>query len=211
MKQLVIIGASALGREVSSYAEECGMRVKGFLDTRSDILAGFIGYPPLIGSPDSYRIADGDVFVSATGDPAMKMKYAAMLEARGAKFTTVVHHAAYIGKNVRLADGCVICPHAALTNDISLSRHVMVNVAAVINHDNVIGEGSTISPGVQLAGRVRLGMRVFVGIGAVVMPDINLGDDVVVGAGAVVVRSSERGVLVGVPARQRPFERGARQ
>lgn len=211
MKRLVIIGASALGREVCSYAEECGMRVKGFLDTRSDILEGFSGYPPLLAPPDGYRIADGDVFVSATGDPAMKMKYAAMLEARGAKFATVVHHTAYVGKNVQLADGCVICPNASLTNDISLSRHVVVNVAAVINHDNMIGEGSTISPGVQLGGRVRLGKRVFVGIGATVMPDIKLGDDVVVGAGAVVVRSSEGGVLVGVPARQRSFERGAGQ
>ena len=38
MSRLVIIGASAMGRETSAYARECGMVVKGFLDSRTNIL-----------------------------------------------------------------------------------------------------------------------------------------------------------------------------
>ena len=38
MKHLVIIGASALGREVCSYAAVCGIKVKGFLDSRANVL-----------------------------------------------------------------------------------------------------------------------------------------------------------------------------
>lgn len=203
MKRLVIIGASAFGREVCSYAEACGLRVKGFLDTRTEILEGFSGYPPLLAAPGAYRVADDDVFVSAMGDPGKKLEYAEMLGRRGARFATLVHPTAYVGRNVTLGEGCVICPRATLTNDIALARHVTVNVSAVVSHDNVVEEGVTISPGAQLAGRVRLGRRAFVGIGAVVMPDVTLGEDVVVAAGAVVTRSFAHGVLVGVPARPR--------
>ena len=40
MSRLIIIGASAMGRETSAYAHECGMEVKGFLDSRTNILDG---------------------------------------------------------------------------------------------------------------------------------------------------------------------------
>lgn len=203
MKNLVIVGASAFGREVCSYAEDCGFRVKGFLDTRTDILSDFKGYPAILATPETYHVLEDDVFVSATGNPKEKLSYAGMLAARGARFATIVHPTAYVGRNVALGEGCIVCPHATLTNDVVLACHVAVNVSAGVNHDNVIGEGVTISPGAQLAGRVRLGARVFVGIGATVMPDVSLGNDVVVAAGAVVTRSFATGVVLGVPARQK--------
>lgn len=54
MKQLVIIGASAMGRETYHYAREVGLEVKGFLDNRTSILDGFVGYPQIISSAEQY-------------------------------------------------------------------------------------------------------------------------------------------------------------
>ena len=197
---LVIVGARAMGREACAYALDAGLKVKGFLDEKSDALEGFNGYPPILASVEGYEIDEDDTFVVALGEPDYKQKYAEMIAANGGRFVTVVHPTAYIGNNVKLGRGCIICPNSTITNDTVLGDHVIVNVNASINHDNRIGDYSTICPGCHLAGRVQIGRQVFIGIGASLIPDVVLGDGVYVAAGAVVTKSFERGRIMGVPA-----------
>ena len=199
---LVIVGARAMGRESCAYAQDAGLKVKGFLDEKSDALEGFEGYPPILASVEDYEIAEGDVFVVALGEPDYKQKYAKMIAAKGGRFVTIVHPTAYIGNNVKLGHGCIICPNSTITNDTVVGDHVIVNVNASINHDNRIGDYSTICPGCHLAGRVRIGRQVFIGIGASIIPDVTLADGVYVAAGAVVTKSFAGGCLMGVPAKQ---------
>ena len=203
MRKLIIIGARAMGRETYAYACECGMDVKGFLDSKADALDGFRGYPPILDSVEHYHPCEEDMFVVALGEPAYKFRYVGIISAKGGEFTTVIHPTSYIGKNVNIGAGCIICPNAAITNDTEIGNHVIVNVGASINHDNLIGDGSTICPGARLAGRVHLGKGVFIGIGALIIPDIKLGDNVVVAAGATVTKSFEKGLLIGIPAKIR--------
>lgn len=198
--ELVIIGARAMGREACVYAEESGLCVKGFLDSKEDALDGFSGYAPILGDVETYEPLPSDVFVCALGEPEMKRKYVELVARRGGRFVSVVHPTAYVGRNVVLGEGCIICPYAILTADVVLGKHVIVNVGASINHDNRIGDYTTICPGCQLAGRVKLGSAVFVGTGAALIPDVTLGDDVFVAAGAVVTQSFVSGRLMGVPA-----------
>ena len=197
---LIIIGARAMGRETCTYAQEAGLTVKGFLDSKADALSGFADYPPVLGAVEDYQIVDGDVFVCALGNPEFKQRYVDVVAAKGGQFVSVVHPTAYVGHNVRIGDGSIICPNATITNDTVLGEHVILNVGASINHDNRIGAFSTICPGCRLAGRVTIGKYVFVGTGALLIPDVSLGDNVYVAAGATVTRSFAAGRLMGVPA-----------
>lgn len=201
--QLVVIGASAMGREACTYARETGMSVKGFLDSRAELLDGFDGYPPILGPAEDYEIAADDVFVCAVGDPAAKMQYAEKIAKKGGKFVSVIHPLAYIGQNVVLGVGCIVAPHATITNDTILGNHVIVNINASVSHDNRIGNFTSISPGCHLAGRVTLGKCVFLGIGTNIIPDVSLGQDVFVAAGAVVTKSVSSGRIMGIPAREK--------
>lgn len=77
MKKLIIIGARGFGREVFSlatrsigYNEE--FSIKGFLDSKSDVLDEFENYPPIIGSVEDYEIQEDDVFVCALGSVKWK-------------------------------------------------------------------------------------------------------------------------------------------
>ena len=200
MGKLVIVGARAMGRETYAYACECGMEVKGFLDSKVDALDGFNGYPPILDSAERYRPCDEDVFVVALGEPEYKLKYVQMIAEKGGKFASVVHPTAYVGKGVKIGTGCIICPNTTITNDSEIGDHVVINIGASVSHDNKIGNYSTVCPGARLAGRVRLGKAVFVGTGASIIPDVNLGDKVYVAAGAVVVCSVASGRVMGVPA-----------
>ncbi|MFZ4778500.1 MAG: acetyltransferase, partial [Terrimicrobiaceae bacterium] len=75
MKNLLIIGAGAFGREVRDLAagieaamgDKCPWRLAGFLDDRSDIYQPGL---PVLGAPDTYEPLCDDVFVCAIGDPA---------------------------------------------------------------------------------------------------------------------------------------------
>lgn len=201
MSRLVIIGASAMGRETSAYACECGMEVKGFLDSRINILEGQSGYAPVLSSPEEYTPQIEDVFVCAVGDPFVKRKYVQFFESKGAKFVSVIHPRAYVGLNVKIGVGCIVAPNASITNDSVIGDHVIVNVNASVCHDNVVGDFTTICPGCCLAGRAKVGKDVFIGAGAVVIPDVSLGDDMFVAAGATVVKSFNSGRIMGTPAR----------
>lgn len=209
MKQLVIIGASAMGREACSYARDCGMKVKGFLDSRKAILRGHDDYPDIIGLVEDYKIANDDVFVCAVGDPQDRKRYVDIIQRRGGRFVSILHPTAYIGHNVNVGEGCIVCPHATASADVNIGKHVIINVNASINHDNQIGDFSTICPGARLAGRVKTGAFVFIGIGSTIISDVEIGENVFVAAGAVVVKSHSSGMLMGVPAREtnRPSRR----
>lgn len=200
MSKLVIIGARAMGRETYAYACECGMEVKGFLDSNTNALDGFDGYPPILDSVEGYTPCAEDVFVVALGEPEHKVKYAQIIAAKGGKFISVIHPTSYIGKNVKIGVGCIICPNTTITSETEVGSHVVINIGASVNHDNRIGDGSTICPGARLAGRVCIGKGVFVGTGALIIPDVQLGDNVFVAAGAAVTKSFEKGRLMGVPA-----------
>ena len=202
-KRLVIVGASAMGRETCAYAIESGIRVKGFLDSRSDVLSGLNGYPPILDSVEDYHIEKSDMFVCAVGDPESRHTYADIIENKGGKFVSVIHPTAYIGMNVKLGEGCIVAPHASISNDTIVGDHVIVNLNSSISHDNRISNFSTVSPGCHLAGWVSLGENVFLGVGTSIIPHVTLGDNVFVAAGAVVVKSFDSGRIFGVPARQK--------
>ena len=202
-KKLVIIGARAMGRETCAYAIECGMEVKGFLDSDATALDDFNSYPPILDSVEQYFPCDEDVFVVALGETNYKLKYVDIISKKNGRFASVIHPTAYIGKNVKIGAGCIICPNTTITNDTEVGEHVIVNVGASVSHDNQIGDGSTICPGARLAGRVKIGQGVFIGTGALLIPDVKLGDYVFVAAGATVTKSFENGRLMGVPAVQK--------
>lgn len=201
-KRLIIVGASAMGRECCQYAQVAlpDYFVAGFLDSRSGILDGYGGYPAILGSVENCLIGKNDYFVCSIGDVEPKMRYVDVLKTKGARFVSVVHPLAHVGKNVKIGNGCIIAPGVVLTADSVLGDHVIINVQSSVSHDCRIGEGSTISPGCHVAGWCELGKRVFLGVHSALIPHVNLGDDVYVAAGAVVVKTVAAGRVMGVPA-----------
>ena len=197
--KLVIVGASALGRETCKYARDCGIEVRGFLDSRIHLLDGFAGYPPILGPVEAYEIKSDDVFVCALGEPEPKRKYVTMLPA--AKWISVIHPTTHIGINARIGSGCIIGPHVVISNDTVIGDHVRLDVQSEIAHDCIVGDFASISPGCHIAGWCKIGDDVFAGVGATVIPHVELGKGVYLAAGAVVTKSCTTGRLMGVPAR----------
>ena len=200
MKNLVIIGASAMGRETCSYACACGLHVKGFLDSRSHLLDDYIGYPPILGTVETYSPKSGDVFLCALGDPKQRKSYVEKIIAKGGEFVSIVHPSAVVSENAKIGIGCVIRPMAVIGSDAIIGAHVIVGTLSLVAHDCNVGDYSEISPGCHIAGWCNVGDEVFIGIHAALVPHVTLGKGVFVAAGAVVTKSVESGRVMGVPA-----------
>lgn len=199
--RLIIIGARAFGRETCNYAHEAGFEVVGFLDDKADALDGFVGYPPILCSAESYEVKPEDRFVCAVGDSKWREKYVGIIAAKGGVFVNVIHPTAYVGPNVKMGVGCIICPQAILDCDLTLGNHVDVNAQSYIPHDSLLEDFVTISPGCHLGGRAILRRDVFLGIHSTLIPDIEIGAYTVVAAGATVTKHLPAHVLAaGIPA-----------
>ena len=206
MSPLYIIGAGGFGREVAHWlaqSPDCGVkwRLAGFLDDNAAALTGFRADLKVVGSIQSYRPAPGDLLVCAVSQPKIKPAVVESLRARGARFLTFVHPRATLGGNVRLGEGCIVCPGAVLTCDIEVGEHTTVNVNATIGHDARVGSFCLVSGHVDITGFCKVGDRVFLGSHATMIPRTVIGDGATVAAGAVVFSKVEPGVTVaGNPA-----------
>ena len=204
-RNLVIIGASALGREVTEMMIDIdnSISVKGFLDSRTHILDEFKNFPPIIGDAETYEIQPDDVFVCALGEPEMRKKYVDMILARGGKFISVIHPRAYIAPSATIGVGSIIAPNASVSSNTAIGKHVYIGLNSAISHDCSIGDFVSVSPGATVPGWCTIHQCCFLGVNATLLPHTELGADspVCVAAGAVVTKSFSSGRLMGVPAK----------
>lgn len=204
-KNVIIIGASALAREVTEYIPDAlpGVNIKGFLDSRKNILDGFNGLPPIIGDVETYEIQPDDVFICALGEPEMRKKYVDMILARGGEFISVVHPSAYIAPSAIVGVGTIVSPNTSITSNTIIGNHVFLSTGVSILHDCNVGDFASISPGATVPGWCHIGERCFLGVNCALVPHTVLGDvsPVYVAAGAVVTKSFSSGRIMGVPAK----------
>jgi sugar O-acyltransferase (sialic acid O-acetyltransferase NeuD family) len=206
-KNLVIISAGALGREVFGWATDAisdgaGWRVKGFLDGKPDALDGYGIDLPVLGSVDEYRVESEDLFVVAVADPQTKVKCIKPILDRGGTFVSVIHPLAKRGRNIELGIGSVLAPFSVLDCDLRVGNFVTVLPFSTFGHDVNVGDWCQVSSHCGVNGRATLGQGVFLGSHACIIPRVRVGDWAYVGAGSVVITEVHAGTKVfGNPAR----------
>lgn len=207
MKHLLIVGARGFGRETYGfrhsfigYGEE--FTIKGFLDSASDALSGFEGFPPIVSSVEDYEIQPDDVFVVALGDTKIKQRYAEMIQQKGGQFISLISKDVLMNGNVkRIGVGCIIYGLAALSGHISIGNFVTMLSGSIVGHDAAVGDFCMLDCHSFVGGFSRLQKGVSLGTGAKVMPHVTVGEYAMVNAGSVVAKDVEPGsTVMGVPA-----------
>jgi sugar O-acyltransferase (sialic acid O-acetyltransferase NeuD family) len=206
----VIVGAGGFGREVFAAVaaiNHAGLQfeVLGFIDDGDpdpDLLQRLGAR--LVGDSDGV-FPSGTEYVIGIGDPATRRRIDAKLTASGlSPCRPIVHPRAWIGPDVVLGLGTVVCAGASVTTNVRIGRHVHVNPNATIGHDCRIGDFVTITPLCAVSGSVTLEDEVELGAASTILPGLRVGRSALVGAGAVVTKDvNPRVVVVGVPARPR--------
>ncbi len=205
---LHIAGAGGFGREVAAYAAESiaagrlPARLGGFLDDTGACPATFGCAVPVVATIDDWRPGPEDRVVVAVGEPENRRQVVGRLTRLGARFATLVHPSAWVAAEVRLGEGCIVAPLAAVGPYAELGAHVVVNVQAGVGHDVRLGAFSVLSPHAVLNGFVIGGEGVLVGSSAVVTARLSLGAGAKIAAGSVVYADVPPGATAhGNPAR----------
>ncbi len=206
---IAVYGAGGFGREVAWLAESCQIddrpvRVVCFVD---DQITGEIHSIPILSLPEAVSRYAGVPMVCGIGNPKIREVSVKKAQAAGFDFASLVHQNTQMSSYVTFDEGVIICAGNILTTDISIGRHVQINLSCTIGHNVVIGDFATLAPGVHVSGNVYIGKRVYIGTGAVLINGTNedpltIGEDVVIGAGACVTKSVPAGATCcGVPAK----------
>jgi len=209
MQDIVIVGAGGLGREVSEWVEDINevtptFRLLGFLDDDASRHGERCHDVPILGGADWIAGQPREIgVVVGIGSPAAKRRMIERLRAAGvARFPSIVHPQAVIGRFVEIGEGTIVCPGVILTTDIRIGRFVALNFDLTVGHDSRVDDFALLAPGVHVSGRVHVGEGCDLGAGATVVPSAVIGPWSIVGAGATVTGSLPANcTAVGTPAR----------
>ncbi|KFF16716.1 acetyltransferase [Flavobacterium hydatis] len=211
MKNLIIIGARGYGREVHDLAKQCSgynteYVLKGFLDDKSDALAGFENYPEIISSVESYEIQDNDVFVCALGSVKWKKHYVELVLAKGGKFINLIHPSVILNTNAILGNGLIVFMNSNISNDCVIDDFVTIQGFVGLGHDTKLGKWSHLNAYCFTGGFVVLEEEVCLNTRATILPNVIVRKGATVGAASLVIRNVKEGTTVfGVPAKKLEF------
>lgn len=207
MKNLYIVGAGGFGREVYGWLRDEVALLKdhnfiGFLDDDAGALSDLDSEYGVVGPITGFKPDENDSFICGIGSVKWKKQLCQPMLDAGARFLTLVHPTALIGRGVQLGEGVVICPRVTLTCDIRIGAMTMINCHSSAGHDANVGAWCTISAHCDLTGGTVLGDEVFLGSGVRIIPYKKIGARSTLGAGSVIIRDVPESVSVfGNPAR----------
>lgn len=115
-----------------------------------------------------------------------RMQLHMAMKARGFRFATLVHPAAWVSTNALLGEGAQIMAGAIIQPHSKIGEGTIINTRAGVDHDCIVGEHAHVAPGATLCGTVHVGAGAFIGAGATVIQGISIGKNALIGAGHVV-------------------------
>lgn len=205
MKDIIIVGAGGLGREVLLNIKRINAvkptwNIKGFINDIPDTLDNLNYEYKIIGTIKDYIPKENDVFALGISSPKGKEKVVNILKPKGAVFEKVISPYAVLGDNIEFGEGCYISGQI-VGSDVKLGAFTSI-MGSMIGLGSIIGDYSTTTGFANIAG-AKLGKGVFVGSHAVVINDRVIGDDAFICVGSIVISNVKAGTKVfGNPAKK---------
>lgn len=195
---LLLLGCGGFGRELAAWIAARAMpyAVAGFLDDEKPDAAGVLG--PIrdhVPGPNAR-------YLTAFGHGPARHQVRRRLEARGARFATLVSPDAMTVTALDGAVNSIFLGACSISSGVTLGEDLLIQGFAVVGHDVAIGTGVTIGSHAFIGGGARLEPFCTIHPHAVVLPHVVVGEGAVVGAGTVAIKNVPPGATVfGVPAK----------
>lgn len=207
MKDLIIVGASGLGREIADWIEDINeveptWNVLGFIDDNLNALDGYPSEYKVLGTIADWNPKNSEWFVCGLAFPEVKRLCVGLLQSKGAKFATIIHPTAIISKFSEIGEGSVITQRSGLNTNTKVGKFVTL-LESRMGHDSCIGDYSTLSGDCNINGHVTIGHDVYISCGVSIAPSKKIGDGAKVGIGSIVISNVKPGITVfGNPAKK---------
>lgn len=193
MKDIVIIGAGGIGREVAYFIEEINeisptWNIIGFIDENIEIHNKELnGYKVLGGLNALTELNVKPYVVVAIANCTVKKKIVERLEGKF-DFATIIYPTVKVSKYIEIGKGSIIYPGVILTVNTKIGNHVLLSGNCGIGHDTVIGDYSSVLWGSNFSGYDNVGESCFIGVGTKVVQGVKLSDEYIVDTGNIVTK-----------------------
>lgn len=208
MKNIVIIGAGDLGKEIVWLIEDINKRqptylILGFLDDdTAKSGTEFYGYKVLGGTEKlkelSLKIPLSAIVAIQDGSVRKKIVEA---YSEFDRWESIVHPTAVIASTSTVGKGSVFFPQVTVSVDSKLGCFGLYYIHSTICNDCRIGDYVSVMSGATVSERVEIGDECFLAAGASVYPHKRLGKGSKVAVEATVKKNYEYGAKVGEKGR----------
>ena len=207
MKNIIIIGAGGVGREVSLIIEKINKlkatwNLIGFIDDNINSWNRIINGYQIIGGMDLLETLPLDTYVViAIANYNLKKKIVNKINNKF-KFATIIDPKVYIHDYMTIGEGTIIYEGAIITANIQVGNHVIISPKCGIGHDSIIKDYVSLLWNVNVSGNDVIEEGVMMGSGSTIIQGKKIGKGSIIGAGAVVIDDIDSfTTAVGVPAK----------
>jgi sugar O-acyltransferase (sialic acid O-acetyltransferase NeuD family) len=207
MRELLLIGASGLAREVLSVLRRTGdSRSVSILDDQSALAGTSVQGAAVVGGLSEVANRPGAELLVCVGQGVARAAIVARLTGLGVtpdRYCSVIHPSVDVPDTCHVGVGGILLAGVVLTDDVHLGDHVVIMPNATLTHGNRLDDFATLCAGVTLGGNVRVGSGAYLGMNAAVRERVSIGRGAVLGMGSAVLEDvPDRETWVGVPARR---------
>ena len=207
MKNIIIIGAGGVGREVSLIIEKINKlkatwNLIGFIDDNINSWNKIINGYQIIGGMDLLETLPLDTYVViAIANYNLKKKIVNKINNKF-KFATIIDPKVYIHDYMTIGEGTIIYEGAIITANIQVGNHVIISPKCGIGHDSIIKDYVSLLWNENISVNDVIEEGVMMGSGSTIIQGKKIGKGSIIGAGAVVIDDIDSfTTAVGVPAK----------
>ena len=192
MEDIILYGSGGMAREVVELIEDINKvtpswNIRGYIDDiKGDCGEVLHGYR-ILGTGEILKdLSDTTCIIIAISDPASKESIYEKIKNCRIRFPILIHPSARVAGNARIGEGSVIGIDCIVSTDVTIGRHVFLNMRTVVGHDTVINDFCSCLVNCIIAGGVRIGDCSLLGSGCIIMEKKALGTKCKVSMGSVV-------------------------
>ena len=193
MKEIAIVGAGAMGREVHLMIQQINKfrptwDVCGYID-KEDRVGEYVAGVPIIGSLERLERCCSENYIVCISDTSKLMSFGLMILEYGGSLPNLVHPSVFdFSDCVTVGRGNIFSFGFHLTTNIMIGDFNFFNTRVTIGHDSKIGSANIFSPNVQISGSSIIGDQNEFGLGSSLLQDLTVGNSNFVGGHSLVVR-----------------------
>lgn len=191
MKDIIIVGAGGIGREVAWIIEEINelnkeWNILGFIDDNEEVWGkNFNDYKVLGGIDYLNSLEEKPHVVVAMANPKVKKKIIENLNSNF-KFSTIIHPTVKVGRFVEIGQGTIIYPGTIITVNSKIGENVLISGNCSIGHDTTIEDYSSILWGSNFSGYNNIGKNCTIGVGVILKSNCKVCNNSTIEAGSII-------------------------
>lgn len=209
MRDIMIVGAGGLGREVVwlirriNEKNDTKWNILGFVDDGVEAGTQVQGFT-VLGDTDYLQSYEKNVHVvCAIAKSTIKRKVIEKLQTNtNISFPNLIDPSVICADSAIFGIGSIVCANSVVSVNVQINDFVLIDWNCTVGHEAILESYTTLYPGVRVSGDTVIGKETEIGTGSCIIQGKTIGQNAVIGAGAVVVRDiPENCTAVGNPAK----------